>query len=597
MLPIEHAPDLRGATAWHNVAGEVDLRHDLAGQVVVLLFFTPSCVHSREALLTLALLDARFTGRPLAVVGIATPRDPADARVDDVLAEYDVRFPVALDGDAAVWNAYGCGAWPTLVLVDATGRVRFHGLGEPDPSALTSAVRTLLAEIEYGGEAHALPAVARVVPPPVPVGSLAQPCGLALDAAHGVLWIADTLHHRLVAVDAESGAVREVIGGVPGANDGAMASATFCAPRGLAFDTTAQRLLVADTGNHLLRQVDAERSVSTLLGNGARSLDRGGGARGVGQGLASPFAVCASDGEWLLAVAAAHQIWGMDGTGLAVVRVGSGVLGRDDGAAATARLSQPRALAVRGREVAFCDFANHAVRLWNRATDTVATLIGVDAAAGDAAGDLATARLQQPSAVVWHGDDLIVADTGNGKLKRIERARQQVTTLAVAVPLERPVAMALDGDVLFVADSARRVIVVLDLRRGTARELSIDIPVPAPSAYCVQLRAQADCGLKIPLALPPGASVHPDTPVRVALSCLAGKPLVVELTYDAKVEGAYAVLRGVKTGIAGEGRVRAELRYYTRHGEGRVAHAQNVALTADITLLPEAPTMALWTSA
>lgn len=593
MPPLEHAPDLLGASGWCNVERPIDLRHDLAGQVAVLLFFAPSCVHSRHALATMALLDARFAGRPLSVLGVATPRDSADTWLEDVLHSLGVRFPIAVDAEHRVFEAYGCGVWPTLVVVDGTGRVRFHGGGEPDPRALTEAVKTLLAEVEYAGYGSMAPAAARLEAPPSPL-ALAQPAGLAVDVAQRLLWIADTGHHRLLAVDADSGTVRRVLGCLPGASDGDADAATFYAPRGLWFDGATRRLIVADTGNHLLRAVDADGRVTTLLGTGARAFDRHGGSSGVGQGLASPWAVAGADDELVLAVTGLHQIWSMRlADGVASARVGTGYPGRTDGMAAHARLSEPQGIAGRGDEIVICDFNNHALRIWDRAKDAVTTLLG-GPESGDVDGAFAGVRLHYPSAVVWHGEDLIVADSGNGKLKRVDRARSEVATLAVGVELARPTALAIVGDRLFVADSARDRVVVGDLQTGAAHELEVRVPSAAVPSAVVRLRAQADCVVKIALALPPGASVHPDTAVRVVLRTVTGQALAADLTLEAAVEGSYAVARGLTTAASGTGVVRAELLYHTRHGLGRVAHGQHVVREATFTLDPDAPTMAQW---
>jgi sugar lactone lactonase YvrE len=588
MLPLVQAPDLRGATGWRNVAHAVDLHHDLAGQAVVLVFFTPTCVHSRDALAASVLLDARFAGRPVAVLGVATPRAPADARLDEVLAEFEVRFPVALDADRAVWRAYQCSAWPTLVLLDAEHRVRFHGCGEPDVRAVAGAVRTLLAELGTWSVAVAVPTAPRQPPPPRS-RALHQPAGLAFDARRGELWIADTGHHRLLAVDAESGAVRTVVGGMAGASDGRAAEATFCAPRGLWLDAAAHRVLVADTGNHLVRAVETDSGeVTTLLGTGARAFDQVGGARGIGQGLAAPWSLAGRNGEVVVAMAGTHQLWVLRAEGIAVAAVGSGVRGAADGPAGAARLAEPRGLAVRGDLVAWSDAGSDAVRLWDCAAGSTRTLVP--------GGGGAAAPLQQPAALAWVGDTLLVADTGNGRLVRIDLETGAVLYVPLRARLERPAALALAADRWFVADSARDAVLVVDADTGEARELGIVLPDPEVAPARLHLRAAAECVVKIPLPVPAGAAVHPDVPVAVALRSLAGAPLAVPLAYEAQVEGAFAVVRGVKTGAAGVGRMRAEVRYFTRHGEGRVAHVHDLVREAEVELDADAPAMALWSA-
>ncbi|MEZ5963299.1 MAG: redoxin domain-containing protein [Planctomycetota bacterium] len=592
MSPLEHAPDLLGATAWHNVDRPVDLRHDLAGRVVLLLFFAPGCVHSQHALASMAWLDARFQTRPLAVIGVATPRFPADAWLDDVVHALGVRFPIAVDAERSVFDAYGCGAWPTLVLVDGTGRVRFHGGGEPDARAVIDATKTLLAEVEYAGYGSMAPGAVRVDASLSPQ-SLAQPSGVAVDAARDLLWIADTGHHRLLAVACDTGAVCHVIGGMPGAGDGGVADASLHVPRGLCFDVERDRLVVADTGNHLLRAVDANAGVTTILGTGARAYDRYGGASGVGQGLASPWGVAASPGDLVVAMSGLHQAWTMAvDDGIATARVGTGFAGSTDGVAAHARLSEPHAVAVRGELVAIADTGSHALRLWDRAADAVRTLIGGEP--GDVDGELAQARLCAPSGLAFHGEDLLLADTGNGKLKRVDRDWRHIRTLDLGEHLQRPTAVVVREDRAFVADSARNRIVVVDLIEETAADLPILVPAPPVRPARVHLRAQAECVLKVQLPLPAGASVHPDIAVRITLRTVSGQPLAIDLSYEAAVEGSFAVVRGVTTGPPGAGTVRAQLDYHSTHGHGRVAHAQRVHLEATFALDADAPVMAQW---
>lgn len=591
MPPLQHAADLLGASGWRNTDRPVDLRHEMSGRVVLLLFFAPRCVHSRNALATMTFLDAAFAGRPLTVLGVASPREPNDTWLDEVLDETGVRFPVAIDDELRVFEAYGCGAWPTLVVIDGIGQVRYFGAGEPDGRALADAARTLLAEIEYGGY-QGPPPPARVVPP-LPAAVLLHPQGLALDPARGRLWVADTAHHRLLALDASTGEVLRVLGRGPGASDGGAEQARFCAPRGLWFDAVADRLLVADAGNHLLRAVDAGGNVVTLLGNGARGHDRYGGARGPGQSLGFPCAVVGDGVELVLALTGVHQLWSVSTDGVGVVRAGTGFAGLLDGVAAHARLAEPMGMAWRGNEVVFCDSGNHALRVWDRQQESVRTLVGGQQA-GDADGDLTQARLCFPAAVAWHDDGtLLVADTGNGKIRRVDLAGGRVATLDLGVELRHPCALALAGDRLFVADSAFDRILVHEF--GTAaRVLEIGLAPADTVPGIVRLRSSADCVLKLGLDVPQGAAVHPDVGVRVQLRVLGGQPLVrSEQEYEATVEGTRAVVRGVTTGTQG-GDVQALVLYHTTHGQGRVSHAQSAELRATFDLQADAPSMARW---
>jgi DNA-binding beta-propeller fold protein YncE len=596
MQPLEHAPDLTGATGWRNVDRPVDLRHDLAGQVIVLVFFAPECIHSRQALATAALLDARFATRPLSVVGVCSPPPGLAADADALLAETGARMPVALDAERQIWSAYGAQAWPALAVIDGTGRVRYFGSGEPNLDALVDALKTLLAEVEYGGLGYSVPPVPRSATAPS-AGPLAWPDGLAVDPARGLAFVADTAQHRLVALDLVGMAPAQVLGiGGAGASDGEAEQAAFAAPRGLAFDAASGRLLIADSANHTLRALGRDGRVGTLLGAGARGRDVVGGGRGVGQTLAWPWATaCGDDGVVWIAVAGTHQVWAMAVDGEARARVGTGLAGCVDGPAAQARLCAPRGLALGAGALFVADAGNHAIRRFDLATGIVTTLVGRGPhEPGDVDGAFAAARLRTPSALWWDGAALLVADTGNGKVKRLDLAKGEITTLPTGVALTQPSAFAAYADQLLVLDRARPGVAELDLVSGAGRWLDFAVPVAAANEPTVRLRAHADCTVKLRLTLPRGASVHPEVGIRVTLANVDAHALAFEMLHDAVVEGERAVVRGVTTGAIGSGRVSARVSCFVRHGVGLAAHPHEETRVACFTLDAEAPTMANW---
>jgi len=106
---------------------------ELEGRTVVLEFWTFDCVNCRRTVPAMRALEANFRGRDVVVLGIHTPeleheRDPASVR--RAVARLGLRFPVALDNDAAIWRAFDNEAWPALYLLDGTGRVRASHIGE-----------------------------------------------------------------------------------------------------------------------------------------------------------------------------------------------------------------------------------------------------------------------------------------------------------------------------------------------------------------------------------------------------------------------------------------------------------------------------------
>lgn len=565
----------------------------------MLVFFAASCAHSEQALRTAAWMDARFAGRPLAVIGVASPRLPRDADAATVIArcaDLGLALPIFLDRDCALWDAYECVAWPTLVLVDGTGRVRYHGAGELDAGALAQALKTLLAEVEYGGYGYSLPDMPRTPPAP----AVPRAAGLAVDPEALLLWVADAAHHRICALDLADGTLRAEVGsGRPGASDGAAALATFYSPR--AVGIARGRIVVADTGNHLLRAIDRETmAVSTVAGTGAR--DTAGAAQA--GALPAPIAVVADPEGCFVASALGHAIMRVawDAAGIHAV-AGSGLRGHADGPATAAALAQPVALARAGERLAFCDAGSHSVRVLDLARQVVTTLVAGDravlerGAGGDAEGPCALARFRHPCALAFDGESLLVADAGNDRVRRIDLVRNVVTTLLDAsAGVVDPVALALHGRRLFVAVDGGRRLLACDLETGTQTEWRLP-PVLAPTSPPLELalRAYSDCVVKFHLTLSPGARVHPDAAVRVRLTNVEGSALAVDLTYEASVEGEFVVARGVTTGEPGRGTVAFTIAYYTKPGSGGdVAHPQATAGQFVLVTNPDAPTLAVW---
>jgi hypothetical protein len=131
---------------------------------------------------------------------------------------------------------------------------------------------------------------------------------LLADAKSGRLFISDSNHNRIVIATLD-GQLVDVIGtGAIGAADGDYDEATFDHPHGLAL--VGETLFVADTENHLIRQVDLrKKSVSTLAGTGEQDRRRGSGGRRLETALNSPWALTHVDGVLYIAMAGPHQIW------------------------------------------------------------------------------------------------------------------------------------------------------------------------------------------------------------------------------------------------------------------------------------------------
>ena len=141
------APEFEDLTGWTN--GTARSLADLRGQVVLLDFWTAGCINCRNVAPQVQFWWKHHGDAGLAVVGVHAPefaalRDPA--RVATEVADLGLTYPVALDNEFATWNAYGVRAWPTLVLIDRQGRLRYSHIGEGAYDTTEQAIVALLTE-------------------------------------------------------------------------------------------------------------------------------------------------------------------------------------------------------------------------------------------------------------------------------------------------------------------------------------------------------------------------------------------------------------------------------------------------------------------
>ena len=92
---------------------------------------------------------ARYEKDGLTIVGVHTPEffweKPRD-KVEDAARRLGVKYPVVQDNDMTIWNRWSVRAWPTLVLVDRRGVVRYRHIGEGEYNETEAFIRRLLAE-------------------------------------------------------------------------------------------------------------------------------------------------------------------------------------------------------------------------------------------------------------------------------------------------------------------------------------------------------------------------------------------------------------------------------------------------------------------
>jgi thiol-disulfide isomerase/thioredoxin len=146
-LPVQgELPSLDGATEWLN-APPLTVS-DRRGKVVLVNFWTYTCINWLRQLPYLRAWHAKYSGHGLIVVGVHTPEFAFESSVDNVrraVREMGIEYPVALDSDYAVWGAFGNRYWPALYFADADGLIRHHHFGEGEYQHSERVIQQLLA--------------------------------------------------------------------------------------------------------------------------------------------------------------------------------------------------------------------------------------------------------------------------------------------------------------------------------------------------------------------------------------------------------------------------------------------------------------------
>jgi thiol-disulfide isomerase/thioredoxin len=131
-LPHEGAlPSLSGATEWLNSPPVTPDR--LRGKVALIDFWTYTCVNWLRTLPYVRAWAEKYRNQGLLVLGVHTPEFPFEKDIDNVrwaATDMDVSYPIAVDSEYAIWQAFDNHYWPAVYLADVTGRIRFHHFGE-----------------------------------------------------------------------------------------------------------------------------------------------------------------------------------------------------------------------------------------------------------------------------------------------------------------------------------------------------------------------------------------------------------------------------------------------------------------------------------
>jgi cytochrome c biogenesis protein CcdA/thiol-disulfide isomerase/thioredoxin len=162
------APELTGITGWLNTPGNTPLTlAELRGKVVLVDFWTYSCINCQRTLPHLEAWDRAYRDAGLVIIGVHTPEfafEHVPANVSAQAQTLGVQYPIAIDNNYGTWNAYANQYWPADYLIDPTGAVRHITFGEGGYADTENLIRQLLTTRQPAPTLRAATEVADTTP-------------------------------------------------------------------------------------------------------------------------------------------------------------------------------------------------------------------------------------------------------------------------------------------------------------------------------------------------------------------------------------------------------------------------------------------------
>lgn len=496
------APELDGGLGWVNTEKPLKLS-DLRGKFVLLDFWTYCCINCIHTIPELEKLERAYPNQ-LVVIGVHSAKFEGEQEIQnirDAVLRYEIEHPVVNDADMAIWRRYGVRSWPTLVLIDPNGEAVWIASGEQTFDDMREPLEKGIVYYRQQGKLDEKPLHFAKEADNLKPMPLKFPGKILADEASNRLFIADSNHNRIVIATLDGELLDAIGSGVEGLTDGSFEESQFHHPQGMALDRNA--LYIADTENHVLRQVDLDkRTVKTIAGTG--EMGRGSPPEAsptpLETPLASPWALWIHGGQLYIAMAGTHQIWRMPLDASEVVPyAGNGREDIVDGPLLPnipyqlgfASFAQPSGLTSDGERLYVADSEGSTIRsVPFDPTGKVETLVGITGTLfdfGDIDGIGRDVRLQHALGVTWHDGNLYIADTYNNKIKRLDVKTRNCQTLAgtgksgiqdaqdpLHATFDEPAGISAAAGKLYISDTNNHSVRIVNLENGKVSTLAIN---------------------------------------------------------------------------------------------------------------------------
>ena len=147
LLLQDELSSLKNANAWLNSKSLTD--KELRGKVVLIQFCTYTCINWLRTLPHIRAWAEKYKEKGLVVIGVHTPEFSFEKNIDNVrraIKNIGIDFPIAIDNNQDIWNAFSNQYWPALYIIDAKGHIRHHQFGEGGYEQSEKIIEQLLIE-------------------------------------------------------------------------------------------------------------------------------------------------------------------------------------------------------------------------------------------------------------------------------------------------------------------------------------------------------------------------------------------------------------------------------------------------------------------
>jgi thiol-disulfide isomerase/thioredoxin len=549
------APDFPKNLEWLNTDKSYSIS-DFKGKLVLLDFWTYCCINCIHIMPDLKKLEEKYKNQ-LVIIGVHSAKFLTERGTENIrqaILRYEIQHPVVNDKDFEVWESYTARAWPTLVLVDPKGKVIGMTTGEGVYNEFDPVISSAIAQYERDGLVlNRTPLNNTLEKDKASKSLLSFPGKVTADAGSSRLFITDSNNNRVLILkinsNGDEAVVEEVIGtGTIGTKDGAYNEAEFFRPQGITF--YKDKLYVADTENHLIREVDLiTKQVKTIAGLGYQSTQFGiiSGSSNETP-LNSPWDLIVIDDVLYIAMAGPHQLWKMDlKTGQIGTYAGSGRENIVDGEFFESSLAQPSGITTDGIKLYFADSEVSAIRSAElKPKGKVNTIVGMGLFDfGDIDGKGEDVRLQHPLGVVYNPADqlLYVADTYNSKIKFINPITREAKTYAgtgftgtregsvESAQFNEPSGLVIMNGKIFITDTNNNLLRVIDMISKQVKTVRITNPDKLMAGVKSDKKRKAEntitlnpielkhgeAKIKFNFTLPEGFKINPEAMPQVAV--------------------------------------------------------------------------------